>query len=55
MGCGLPPGGCQGVEGQTREHDQNPNIFGSKVAHEHNASFALGADHFFLPTEYTLV
>ena len=51
MGCGIPPGGCQGDEVQTRKHDQNPNIFGPKVAHEHSESFASGADHFILPTE----
>ena len=54
MGCGVPPGGCQGGEGQICQHDQNPNIFGSKVAHEHGASFALGADHFFVSTSDTL-
>ena len=54
MGCGLPPGGCQGDGGQTRQHDQNPNISGPKVAHEHDEPFAPGALHFFLPTESTL-
>ena len=54
MGCGIPPGGYQGDEGQTRQHDQNPNNFGSEVAHEHGVSSALGADHFFLPTESTM-
>ena len=55
MGCGVPPGECQGDEGQTRQHDQNLIIFGPKVAHEHSESFALGADHFILPTEGILV
>jgi hypothetical protein len=54
MGCGVTPGGCQGDEGQTRQHDQNPNIFGPEVAHEHGASNEPRAHHFFLPTESTL-
>ena len=54
MGCGVPPSGCQGGERQTCQHDQNPNIFGPKVPHEHGEWFALGAHHFFLPTANTL-
>ena len=54
MGCGLPPGGCQGDGGQTRQHDQNPNIFGPEVAPEHGEPYAPGALHFFLPTADTL-
>ena len=55
MGCGVSPGECQGDEGQTRKHDQNLIILRPKVPHKHGASFALGADHFILPTEGTLV
>ena len=51
MGCGIPPGECQGDEGQTRQHDQNPNIFGPEVSDGHGYSFVPGAHHFFLPTE----
>jgi hypothetical protein len=54
MGCGVPPGGRHGDEGQTRQHDQTPNIFGPKVPHEHGASFAPRAHLFFLPTESTV-
>ena len=48
MGCGVPPGGCQGDGGQTRQHDQNPN-FWPEVAPEHGEPFALGAFTFFCP------
>ena len=54
MGCGVPPGGCQGDEGQTRQHDQNSNIFRPKVPHEHGASNEPRAHRFFLPTESTV-
>ena len=55
MGCTrVSPGGCQGDGGQTRQHDQNPNIFDPEVAPEHGEPFASGVLHFLLPIADTL-